>query len=257
VEREVFHCERCGAPYLAGVGICYSCGAAIGEPELPTAPVQLPVHLRSRVATVPLPPATATAVAATSASDHPVARAVGPWWKRLDTRVRPLSAVLLAASLVVVVAELLVLNQRLIPPQVPLSNVYHDPAHRFHFVQPALWQATLAADGVTLDDATGVSRVLITVSPADVGETAATRAAALREEFGLSAGPELVAGGVTWAEDIGTVESSDGGQSVMLVLVTQHGASIYVVECSSPEANFAANSQLVFLPLVRSFAFGG
>lgn len=256
MEREVYHCEQCGAPYLDGVTICYSCGAPIGTSEMPTAPVQLPVHLRARVVTVPLPPATAPASPSEFAhASTEYATSAAPWWKRLDTRVRPLSAVLLAATLVLLVAELLILNQRLIPAQVPLRNLYRDPAHHFHFVQPALWQAIPTASGVALGDATGVTRVLITVAPAQQGATATSLAEGIRETYKLRAGPTVEAGGVTWSEDIGTVAAADGSQSEMLVLVTQHGSSLYVIECSSPVASFDANTQLIFLPLVRSFAF--
>ena len=255
--QEVFHCDICGAPYLAGVTICYSCGAPIGEPETPTQPVRLPVHLRARTATVPLPPATGSAPASaeTIAPGALAGRSNSAWWKRIDTRVRPLSAALLAVSLVLLVVGLVVLHERLIPAQVPLRNVYRDPAHRFHVVQPTLWQASPFAGGVVLSDATGVTQVLINVSPAGYGETAAMRVAALRQALGLRAASDLVEGEVTWARSVGTLQNANGAQSEMLVLVSQRGDTLYIVECSSPIASFDAETRLVFLPLVQSFAF--
>jgi hypothetical protein len=258
VEQKVFHCEKCGAPYLEGVTICYSCGAPIGEPEQPTQPVRLPAHLRARTATVPLPPAT-VATQASRETISPGALAGPPntaWWERIDTRVRPLSVALLAVSLVLLVAGVVVLNERLIPPQVALHHVYRDPAHRFHVVQPELWQATPYAGGAVLSDATGVTQVLINVSPAGYGETAAKRAAALRQALGLRAASDLVEGEVSWVRSIGTLQSANGAESEMLVLVSQRGDTLYIVECSSPIASFDAETRLVFLPLLQSFAFG-
>jgi hypothetical protein len=251
VEQNVFHCEQCGAPYLAGVTICYSCGAAIGDAEDPTKPVSVPVHLRARTATVPMSPVVpASSVSANAAPPRL------PWRQRIDTRVRPLSAVLLGFSLLLVVAGLLVLNQRLIPAQVPASNVYRDPTHRFHVTQPALWQAAPYAGGVVFSDATGVTQVLINVAPDPYGETAPVRAEALRQALGLSAASDVVASSLTWSKAVGTVTSASGAESEMLVLVSQRGDSLYIVECTSPAASFDANMRLVFLPLVHSLAIG-
>lgn len=243
-EPQVFHCEHCGAPYLEGVTICYSCGAAIGEPEQPTQPVKLPVHLRARTATVPMAPVPG------------VATAPGGAGTRQATRVRPLSVVLLALSLLVFAAGVVVLYYRLIPPGVPASHVYRDPAHRFHVVQPTLWQAVPYTGGVVLSDATGVTQVLINVSPAEGGETAAMRAEALRQALGLRAAPDLLAGGITWTASTGTLKSVSGAESEMLVLVGQRGERLAIIECTAPAASFDADTRLVFVPLARSFAFG-
>lgn len=242
-------CEQCGAPYLEGVTICYSCGAPIGEVEQPTQPVVVPVHLRARVAALAASLPTPTA-APEQEPPHPARE---PLW---PPRIRPVSVVLLATTLVLLAVGLVVLNYRLIPPDVPVANIYRDPAHRFHFAQPTLWQATPYAAGVELMDASAVSTAQISVLAPSGDEDAATRADALAQSLGLGPADPVVVAGEMWQQRAGQVVDQNGVRRQIVVLVTLHAGQFYVIEYACPLASFSATNRLVFQPLLRSFAFG-
>jgi hypothetical protein len=153
-------------------------------------------------------------------------------------------------------AGIIVLNYRIIPGSVPLHAVYVDPGHRFHVVQPALWQTSTFGNGVALTDSAGVSRVLISVSDASSTDDAMMWADGIQKSLGLQKAADLDVGGITWVRREGPVTTADGAQKEMLVLVTEHNGSMYVIECMSPVASFQAEMRLVFQPLIQSFAFG-
>lgn len=255
-------CEACGAPYLEGVTVCYSCGAPIGEAEQPTQPVVIPVHLRARVAALAAPPPAPTPAPAgepDAAVSEPAQAAAArreerePLW---PPRIRPVSVALLAVSLVALAVGVVVLNYRLIPPGVPVDHIYRDPGYRFHFAQPALWQATPYAAGVQLADATRVSTAQVTVLPPDPGEDAVSGADALAQSLGLDQADPVVAAGETWQQRSGQVVGQDGVRRELVVLVALHAGQLYIIEYASPVASFDATNSLVFQPLLRSFAFG-
>lgn len=252
-------CEQCGAPYLEGVTICYSCGAAIGEVEQPTQPVVVPVHLRARVAALaaPPPPSSPASAELEEAGDEAApAATLAPREPLWPPRIRPVSVALLAVTLVALAVGVVVLNYRLIPPSVPVNHTYRDPGHRFHFALPTLWQATPYAAGVQLADVDGVSTAQIIVLAPSPGEDAGTRADALAQGLGLDpAEPDVVAGAV-WQQRSGQVVGQDGVRREMVVLVTLHAGQLYSIEYASPVASFDATNTLVFQPLLRSFAFG-
>jgi hypothetical protein len=248
-------CEQCGAPYLEGVTICYSCGAPIGEVEQPTQPVVVPVHLRARVATLAAPPpAPAGAEMETPATEaEPAPPPRDPLW---PPRIRPVSVALLAVTLVALAVGVVVLHYRLIPPGVPVDATYRDPGHRFHFALPTLWQATPYAEGVQLADADGVSTAQITVLPPSPGEDAAMRADALAQSLGLGPADAVTVAGEVWQQRSGQVVGPDGVRREIVVLVTLHAGQLYIIEYASPVVSFDATNALVFQPLLRSFAFG-
>jgi hypothetical protein len=167
-----------------------------------------------------------------------------------------LSWTLLGISVAVIALGLVVLSYRLIPGSVPAQTVYRDPQGRFSFVQPALWQATPAADSVTLTDATGISSVRVTVTLAQGQETAAQAADLVGAADGASSTAVVHSGGVAWEEREGPVPQADGTTRYVDVFVTEHDSSFYIVECSTLAATYASTNQLIFQPLLRSFAFG-
>jgi hypothetical protein len=268
VEPRLLTCERCGAPYLEGVTICYECGVAIGEDERPTHPVRIPVHLRARVTTA-LPavrPGHAPVAAdGPPASDQPsiplatrptrLTRAIQRFARAAPTHAQPLQLAFLAVSLVVFIAGVVVLSYRLIPSAVPAQAVYRDPAHRFTFTQPALWQTTTTIDGVRLTDSTGTSTVQITISAPEAGDAAAVRFASLANSLSLRALAPLVVAGATWQERSGQVSSANGVTYDTIILGTWYGPQFYTIEFSSPVTSFDATNSLVFQPLLSSFAF--
>ena len=250
MEPRALTCEQCGAPYLEGVTICYSCGAPIGEAEQPTQPVKVPVHLRARIATVvhapAVPPMSAGPLGA-------LAKPREPLW---TPRAKPLSLALLAAAVVLIIAGVVVLSFRLIPSAVPLRTVYHDPKTRFHFVLPALWQATPDDSGVRLTDSTGISTLRVAVALDMPGQDAASSASLLAENLGIGMDTPVQFAGTTWERREGQITGEDAVQREMVALVTVYNGEIYIIEYSSPATTFAQTNTLVFQPLLRSFAFG-
>jgi hypothetical protein len=109
---------------------------------------------------------------------------------------------------------------------------------------------------VTLTDATGISSVRVTVTLAHGQETAAQAADLVGASDGVSHATTVHVGGVAWEERDGAVPLADGTTRYADVFVTEHDSSFYIVECSTLEATYPTTNQLIFQPLLRSFAFG-
>ncbi|GAC1447759.1 MAG: hypothetical protein PVSMB4_03840 [Ktedonobacterales bacterium] len=247
-------CERCGALCEPDATVCFTCGAPIGELEQPTQPVRVPAHLRA-----PRDVPSAPDEAAVDAERVPAAEevATGQGRPRLRRIVRNVELALIVVLIAGMGTGLTVLHYRLIPSAVPAQTLYRDPAHRFHFVQPALWQALPNADGVALGDSTGTSSVQISdVYPREANESAAHYAAQMGARLGLSAGIPVDAAGTRWEEQAGQVVATDNVTREIVVLVTLHTGQLYIIQYSSPVASFASANDLTFQPLLRSFAFG-
>jgi hypothetical protein len=248
LEPERLTCPRCGASYLKGVTICYFCGAPLGEAEQPTQPVNVPIHLRARVTAFPGMAAGATAQPASSTPDKPSR-------ERGRALVRPFTVALLALSIVALIAGIVVLHYRLIPPGVPALRIYRDPAHRFHVAQPALWDAHPDDSGVVFSDSAGISTVQIKVMPAAPDEDAEQAADIIAKASGFSYDSPVLQAGATWQRRSGQITEADGTQREVVVLVALHGEQLYLIECSSPASSFETIDGLVLQPLLRSFAF--
>jgi hypothetical protein len=268
MEPRVLTCEQCGSPYLEGVTICYVCGAPLGEDERPTHPVRVPVHLRARVTQVlpavraapPTAPPAPGGALGKPANLVPPANPGAPasFWRFAlgpPSRARAVQLALLALSLVAFLAGLVVLSYRLIPPAFPAQAVYRDPAHHFHFAQPALWQATPTLDGVRLTDSTGTSTVLITIGQPVAGVNVAPYADSLDESLGIGPAAPVDVNGVTWEASVGQVTDAGGATHLVAAYLTVQQGLLYIVEFSSPAHTFDATNTLVFQPLLRSFAF--
>jgi hypothetical protein len=259
LEPRALTCEQCGAPYLEGVTICYSCGAPIGEAEQPTRPVKVPVHLRARVATVPsaaaggVPAGQGPAGGASASDGEPEPQPGALLW---PPRARPLTLWLLGLTVLVLVAGIVVLRYRLVPPGVPARSVYRDPGRRFHFVQPALWHAAPMDGGVRLVDDTGSSTAEVVVTWPGLDANAANSADSIAENLGIASPATAHFAGVTWEQRSGQVLGNDGVRRQVVVLTTLHDGQLYIIELASPAGSFAATESLVFQPLLRSFAFG-
>jgi hypothetical protein len=150
-------------------------------------------------------------------------------------------------------------------PPVARQTLYTDPAGRFSFQRPALWSVTRTTSGVSLTDSSGSSSVVVALAtpgvagvPADMSAT--TYADQLARQLGgatpLAALPARTIGGAQWERREGQVTGADGAVRETLVLVTEHDGTLYAITCTSPVANFAATTNLVFDPLLGSFAFG-
>ncbi|HEX6798341.1 MAG TPA: hypothetical protein VF116_11585 [Ktedonobacterales bacterium] len=151
------------------------------------------------------------------------------------------------------------------PPPVAQQATYSDPTGRFHFLRPALWSATPTADGVSLTDSGGTSSVTVAVvTPGASGVPAGATAAAYADQLARQQGgakpldplPARQIAGTTWQQREGQVTGPDGAVRETLLLVTLHGGELYAITCTSPVANFGATQNLVFDPLLGSFAFG-
>lgn len=176
---------------------------------------------------------------------------------------------LVLVACVVVLAALggaLYASRALNPPPPPVAHQtrYSDPGGRFHFVRPALWSVSSSDhSGVTLTDSDGASVVQISIAAPGVGDVPrdATAYADQLATAAANGGEPLVAqatraiAGEQWEQRAGPVTGSDGAVRQVLLLVTQHAGNFYVIRCSSPLASFQATDNLVFEPLLSSFAF--
>jgi hypothetical protein len=284
-------CLRCGAPYEPDDTVCYTCGAPIGETQGNTQPVRA-VKVARGSEPVPLaddggtPEETAerepaqgtagnTAEEATAPPEVDISRitvgsmpAVRPApvsAPRAKRRVWPLVLV----ACVVVLAALggaLYATRALNPPSPPVAHQtrYSDPNGRFHFVRPALWNISSSGEsGVTLTDSSGASVVQIIVAAPGMGDVPqdATRYADQLAAAAGNGGQPLAAqtartlAGAHWEQRVGPVTGSDGAVRRVLLLVTEHGGSLYAIRCTSPLASFEATDNLVFEPLLSSFTF--
>jgi hypothetical protein len=252
-------CLRCGQPYEPGDTVCYSCGAPIGETQTPTQPVRA-VRRPPPEPEEPIAPAPATtptvaaqpslpAVVATASLPMPAARAATQ--RRVWPRVLLLCVVVLAALGGVAYA----IQKLTAAPPVASSALYQDAGHRFRFQRPALWTLAASDAGVTLTDSDGVSTARVLVAAPAAGEDAAAHADALAKPIGLQAAPTRDFAGETWQQRTGQVAGADGVVRQDVILVAARDGTLYTIEFSSPVATFTSLDNLVFQPLLDSFAF--
>lgn len=251
-------CLRCGTPYEPGDTVCYSCGAPIGETQTPTQPVrtvrrpQPPELPEPPAAPAPAQPAIAaqSVPAVATASEPTPARNASPH-RRVWPRVLLLCVVVLAA----LGGAAYAVQKLTAAPPVASSTSYEDAAHRFRFQRPALWTLTTSDAGVTLTDSDGVSTARVLVAQPAAGEDAAAHADALAKHDGLQAAPERDFAGETWQQRAGQVAGVDGVVRQEVILVADHDGTFYTIQFSSPVATFTSLDNLVFQPLLDSFAF--
>lgn len=147
------------------------------------------------------------------------------------------------------------LRAALAGPPVPKSVVYRDPDGRYTLTVPALWTATRQADGALLTDSSGANTVTISVAPAQAGQTAASVADTSAKQLGLRAAAPAQIGGDTWEQRAGQITGQDGATRQMVVFVDLRAGEVYMIQLSSPTASYAAVNNLVYQPLLSSFAF--
>ncbi len=276
-------CLRCGTPYEPDDTVCYHCGAPIGETEGDTAPVKVVRVNRSSSDDHPPAASVETPLAAqgegpgvrspeidlaritvgTSPAMHPAADVPAP--KPRGRRGVPIWLVAALAATLALAGALYARHATTTSaPPVAQQTPYADPAGRFHLVRPALWSASPTADGVTLTDSGGTSSVTVAiVTPGTAGIPAGITAAAYADQLAhqpgaatpLRALPPRQIASVQWEQREGPVTGTDGAVRETLLLVTAHGGNLYVITCTSPIASFAATQNLVFDPLLGSFAF--
>lgn len=250
-------CLRCGQPYEPGDTVCYSCGAPIGETQTPTQPVRAvrrPQPSPEPDEPPPPPPAAAVAqpslpVVATASLPMPAAQATTQ--RRVWPRVLLLCVVVLAA----LGGAAYAVQKLTAAPPVASTALYQDAGHRFHFQRPALWALATSDAGVTLTDSDGVSTARVLVAAPAAGEDAAAHADVLAKRDGLQAAPARVFAGETWQQRAGQVAGADGVVRQEVILVAAHDSTLYTIEFSSPVATFTSLDNLVFQPLIDSFAF--
>jgi hypothetical protein len=242
-------CLRCGATYPMGAVVCFSCGAPIGNTSIPTQPVN------RAFAMPPPPPAPPVdelpATTKRRATQPPLSQA-----QRRSRRWR-VAAGLFFTVLIVLASVGVAQGIRAIVAAPPVSHVsvYHDPQHRFHFDRPTLWTPTSTGNGVLLTDSGGVDTVTVSISKPGQGESASDRADSLASAKGLSGAPTRTFVGTDWQQRAAQVIGADGAVRQDVVLVALHGGSFYVIELSSPIANYASMDNLVYEPLLASFQF--
>jgi hypothetical protein len=140
-------------------------------------------------------------------------------------------------------------------PPVASSQVYRDPDHRFHFTRPTLWNLTPRSDGVLLTDSGGIDTMTLTISAPKSGEDAKAAADAQAKDQQLTAtSPQQIAD-VSWEVRSGVHADSDGVTRQMVLYVTLHNGDIYTIACVSPLSSYNATNNLVYQPLLASFAF--
>lgn len=260
-ETETETCLRCGTPYEPGQTVCFKCGAPIGETRSSTQPVPAVRVPRAEQPSRPTPaPVTyAPAPAAPSPASAPVAtketdeRALQP----ANKRARGGLIVLLVCLVVLAAGGGAAYAVRALTAPAPLSSatLYADPHHRFHFQRPTLWLVTPAADGVTITDSDGASTATVTVATPAAGETAQALAGTLATQLGLAGAPAQQIAGQQWEQRAGQVTGADGAVREVVVYVTLHGGDLYTIQVSSPVASYTSTNNLVFEPLLASFAF--
>jgi hypothetical protein len=281
LEMPTVSCLRCGATYPEGAVVCFRCGAPIGDTSIPTQPV------RRSQAIPPSPPSAPNRVFArnqdSNGSDNsddgadmqrreqdrvptqPRPRAQRPVMvkrqaltpvERWEQRGRIAFAIFITLLIAAAVGGAAMgVHALLAGPPVEHQTIYQDPQHRFRFQRPVLWTATPSPDGVLLSDNAGTSTARVTVSPPAGGETAQSRAGAIANSQNLTlAAPEHVAG-ADWQLAVGEVTGRDGVVREVHVLVTEHGSLLYIIELSSPISSFDGIDNLVYQPLLDSFAF--
>ncbi|MFI5272925.1 MAG: zinc ribbon domain-containing protein [Ktedonobacterales bacterium] len=265
-------CLRCGAPYEPDDTVCYACGAPIGETQGDTAPVKAirrPAAALSDDSTVAessgAPPEvdlsriTVGSMPAVRPSEASAPSAHGAH------RGRGWVLALVAGALLVAVAAVagaLYAGRAFnTAPPVTHETIYRDPGGRFHFTRPTLWTVSPAAGGLLLTDSDGASSLSLSIVTPGVAGVAADAKTYADHLAGQSAGQPLaplrqrVIAGAAWEQREGQVTGADGAVRETLLLVTVHDGDLYVITCTSPVASFDATNNLVFSPLLDSFAF--
>jgi hypothetical protein len=255
-------CLRCGAPVEPDDTVCFNCGAPIGDSKTPTQPVNVPRQITRAAPSSPA--ATSESVSEARQSTQvltsrplPARQAPSaPGAARSSSRWAVLLLGTVALALLAAGAGL-ALRASLAASPIPKTTVYRDPSHRFSFQRPALWNVTSQPTGVLLTDSDGTSSIQIAIGSSGGDQTATDAANAIATATpGLAGAPQQQIGGQVWAQVSGQVTGSDGAVRQVAVYVTPHAGALYTITCISPLASFATTNNLVFQPLLASFAFG-
>ncbi len=258
--EEAGTCLRCGASYEKGATVCLKCGAPIGETQTPTQPVRA-LNV-SRATNGPAPasqPAQPSAASVTVATAAPHSGAAPQATTDTASGKRRLGVVGIALISLLLLAVLAgaAYTVRALTAAPPVANqtTYRDSQHRFHFQRPALWIVTPTADGVSLTDSDGASSARITLPDPSAPMTAKAYADQLATQNSLTATlPQQIAG-ETWEQRVGQVTGTDGAVREVVVFVTVHNAHLYAIQFTCPVATYDSVNNLVYQPLLASFAF--
>lgn len=248
-------CLRCGTPYEDGATVCFTCGAPIGEIKTPTQPVPVPRVPKPEASDPVETEATPVATAAHSTAARSMVRPGAHPATRKRPRRWPFVVLALVVALAAAGGTAYLLRGALAGPPVATRATYRDPERRFTLTQPALWTATPRSDGVLLTDSDGINRVVVTISAPQAGEDAAAYADALAASRGLSRVPSKPIAGQTWESRMGIATGPDGVTRETAIYVTPHDGLLYTVACTSPLSSYDAMDNLVYQPLLASFAF--
>lgn len=239
-------CLRCGAPYEDDATVCFTCGAPIGEIKTPTQPVAIPRLPKREEAPTEDAVASGPAPASQPVAPPPLSRKPR-WW--------PIVLLALVLALAAGGGVAYIVRAVTATPPVASSQVYRDPDHRFHFARPTLWNLTPRSDGVLLTDSGGIGSVTLTISASKSGEDAKAAADAQAKNQQLTAmSPQQIAG-ASWEVRNGTHADSDGVTRQTTLYVTLHDGDIYTIACVSPLSSYNSTNNLVYQPLLASFAF--
>lgn len=244
-------CPRCGAPLEPNASICFECGLAIGPGSPHTGPLSIPDYLKAPI-TIELP---VVIPAAQPKAAHAQKRASQRLERHPPTR-RDLIAAgsILGVAALVVLAGVIVLLYRILPPPVPVQAIYHDPRRHFSFAQPALWQAAPLGDGVRLTDATGTSSLEITAQPA-LNLDAAAYADYLAQPYHLASLLPVQVGGANWEQRAGATRGNDGVLRERVILATIYDGTLYDIQFTCPASVFPDLDAQVYQPVLASFHF--
>lgn len=240
-------CPQCGAPCAPTAKICFECGAPLGVDSPRTGPLKIPDYLKAPI-TIELP------VIITSGKSRAVAARTRWSLPRPSRRETVIAGIILAATLLFVLAGAVVVQYRVAPAAVPLRAVYHDPRHRFAFTLPGLWDETRLADGVRLTDASGTSYFELTADPA-LDLDAASDADFLAQPYALATVPPVQISGVNWEQRAGRSRGADGVLRERVVLATIYQGTLYAMQFGCPDSVFADLNVQVYQPLLQSFTF--
>lgn len=243
-------CLRCGTPYEDDATVCFTCGAPIGEVKSPTQPVAVPrLPRREQPPEEGQPSDAAKSAASQPAAPPPPMPRKPRWW--------PIVLVALVAALAVGGSAAYLVRALTAAPPVAHSQIYHDPDHRFHFTRPTLWNLTPRSDGVLLTDSEGINSLTLTISTPTPGQDASAAAAALAKGEKLATMATQQFAGATWEVRSGVHTDPDGATRQTTLYVTLHDGDLYTITCVSPLASYNSTNNLVYQPLLASFAFDG
>ena len=242
-------CLRCGAPYEDDATVCFTCGAPIGEVKSPTQPVAVPRLLRREQSAEGGQRAAEIEPAASPPVTPPPLPRRPRWW--------PIVLVALVAALAVGGGAAYLVRALTASPPVAHSQVYRDPDHRFHLTRPTLWNLTPRGDGVLLTDGDGINSLTLTISAPEPGQDTIAAANVAAQGEKLSAMPSQQFAGAIWEVRGGAHTDPDGATRQTVLYVTLHDGDLYTIACVSPLASYNSTNNLVYQPLLASFAFDG